>query len=79
MNRYFTRVYIRIFIFGLKKLLKTINLNWRLYLTYIDDIFDIPYEWTKGKSKVNVKFQARENKKAGGLFSLKITSDKDLR
>ncbi|MDR2953848.1 MAG: glycoside hydrolase family 127 protein [Prevotella sp.] len=66
-------------IFVDNKLLKSINLNRRLYLTYIDDIFDIPYEWTKGKSKVNIKFQAKDNKKAGGLFSLKITSDKTLR
>ncbi|MFV0419436.1 MAG: beta-L-arabinofuranosidase domain-containing protein [Dysgonomonas sp.] len=60
-------------------LLTTVNLNRRLYLTYIDDIFEIPFEWTKGKSKISVKFQAKENKKAGVLFSLKITSDKELR
>ncbi|MDR2805966.1 MAG: glycoside hydrolase family 127 protein [Dysgonamonadaceae bacterium] len=59
--------------------LKTINLNRRLHLTYVDDIYAIPYEWTKGKDKVTVEFRAKENNIAGGLYSLKITSDITLR
>ncbi len=61
------------------KLLKTINLNRRLYLTYVDDLYLIPQEWTKGKDKINVRFQAKEEKTAGGIYQLKITSDPDLR
>lgn len=61
------------------KPLKNINLNRHLYLTYVDDILEIPYEWTKGKNKVNIRFQAKEGKKAGGLFSLKITSNTEFR
>ena len=58
---------------------KEINLNRRLYLTYVDDLIEIPYELTKGKDKINVKFYAKEGKKAGGLYQLKITSNTDFR
>lgn len=61
------------------ELLRTVNLQRRLFLTYIDDVYAIPLEWTKGKSKVNVRFQAKENKKAGGLYSLKITANPEYR
>lgn len=60
-------------------LLTTVNLNRRLYLTYVDDIYKIPQKWTEGKDKVCVKFQAKKGKTAGGLYGLKITSDIDLR
>lgn len=60
-------------------LLKTVNLNRRLYLTYVDDIYEIPSSWTQGKDKVKVTFRANEEKTAGGLYSLKITSDPNLR
>lgn len=61
------------------KLLKTISLNRRLYLTYIDDLYLIPEEWTKDKDKINIRFQAKDGKIAGGLYQLKVTSDPDLR
>lgn len=61
------------------KFLKNINLDRKLYLTYVDDIFIIPAEWTQGKSFINVTFRAAEQKKAGGLYKLKITSDPDFR
>ena len=57
----------------------TVNLNRKLYLTYVDDIYPIPAEWTKGKDKVKITFRAKEGKKAGGLYELKITSDTDCR
>lgn len=57
----------------------TVNLNRKLYLTYVDDIYPIPAEWTKGKDKVKITFRAKEGKKAGGLYELKITSDTDYR
>lgn len=59
--------------------LQTVNLNRRLYLTYVDEVFKIPGKWTIGKNSVNVKFKAADSKKAGGLYSLKITSDPDFR
>lgn len=66
-----------IFIDG--KLLKNVNLCRRLFLTYVDDVFSIPSEWTRGKKSVNVRFQSKEGTKAGGLYSLKITADPTLR
>lgn len=59
--------------------LRTVCLDRKLYLTYVDDIYPIPAEWTRGKDKVNVTFRAAEGKTAGGLYELKITSDTDYR
>lgn len=61
------------------KYLCTVNLRRGLYLTYVDDIYPIPVEWTRGKKRVKVSFRAKEGKKAGGLYGLKITSDTDYR
>lgn len=59
--------------------LKTVDLSRKLYLTYVDDLYPIPSEWTKGISKLNVTFRAPKGKKAGGVYELKITSDPDFR
>ena len=61
------------------KLLATVNLHRRIFLSYVDDVYAIPAEWTRGKDKVTVTFRAAEGRKAGGLFGLKITADTDLR
>jgi len=61
------------------KKLKEINLDRKLYLTYVDDIIPIPVEFTAGKNFINVRFQAEKNKKAGGLYNLKITADTNYR
>ena len=60
-------------------LLCTVRLDRRLYLTYVDDVFPIPVEWTQGKDKVKVTFRAGKDKRAGGLYELKITSDTNYR
>ena len=57
----------------------TVSLNRKLHLTYVDDIFPLPAEWTWGKDKVKVTFRADSGKKAGGLYGLKITSDVNYR
>lgn len=61
------------------RLLRTVSLNRRLHLTYVDDVYPVPTEWTRGKDKVTVTFRASGGKVAGGLYSLKITSDPDYR
>lgn len=61
------------------KLLKSVDLHRRLFLTYVDDVYKIPREWTAGKNKVTVRFQSGKGKTAGGLYRLVITSDPDLR
>lgn len=61
------------------KYLETVNLNRRLYLTYVDDVYKIPEEWTRGKSRVTVSFRAKSGKRAGGLYELRITADPDYR
>lgn len=66
-----------IFIDG--KHFETVSLNRKLYLTYVDDIYTVPLEWTKNKKKINVRFQAAKGSNVGGLYSLKITSDPDYR
>ena len=59
--------------------LRTVSLNRKLYLTYVDDVYSIPADWTRGKDKVNVTFRAAQGKNAGGLYELKITSDTNYR
>lgn len=61
------------------ELLTTVDLNRRKYLTYVDDVYSIPQQWTKGKKSVRVSFRAKEGHKAGGLYELKITADPDFR
>ena len=61
------------------KYLKTVRLDRKRYLTYVDDIFPIPIEWTRGRDRVNVTFRAPDGKNAGGLYDLKITSDINFR
>ena len=61
------------------KYLETVHLNRKLYLTYVDDVYKIPEAWTHNKSHVNVSFRAKEGKRAGGLYELKITADPDYR
>lgn len=59
--------------------LRTVDLHRRLHLTYVDDVYAIPPEWTRGKDKVNITFRATGGKVAGGLYGLKITSDPEYR
>ena len=61
------------------KYLETVDLNRKLYLTYVDDTYKIPKEWTQNKSSLNVSFRAKEGGRAGGLYELKITADLDYR
>lgn len=55
------------------------NRTCRKHLTYIDDIYAIPHAWTEGKNHVKITFRADKGFNAGGLYELKITSDKDFR
>lgn len=57
----------------------SVNLDRKMCLTYVDDIYTIPIEWTRGKDKIKVTFRSQKGKKAGGLYELKITSDKNYR
>ncbi len=61
------------------QLLRTVDLNRKLYLTYVDEVYDIPAGWTKGKSKITVAFRSGKGQKAGGLYQLKVTADPDFR
>ncbi len=61
------------------ELLRSVDPARRLYLTYIDDIYRIPEERTRGKEVIKVTFKAKEGKNSGGLYGLKITSDPEFR
>jgi hypothetical protein len=39
---------------------------------FVDNIYTIPVELTKGKSKIVVKYQALPKNVAGGLFEIRL-------
>jgi uncharacterized protein len=43
--------------------------------TLMDIVYPIPYELTKGKEKIEVKFVSDENKIAGGVYGVKILNE----
>lgn len=61
------------------KVLTTVNLHRHIFLSYVDEVYTIPAEWTQGKDRITVTFRAADGHKAGGLFGLKITADADFR
>lgn len=54
------------------KLFKHISLKGEHGHHPFDEVYDIPLSFTKGKEKINVKFQAQPDNYAGGLFGFRI-------
>ena len=58
------------------KLLKTEDMHDRAPLTFLDENYEFPAEWVKGKDSVVIRFQAHtENNIAGPVFALKASTD----
>ena len=51
----------------------------RQHLTYVDLVFDIPLDMTRGKREVSVRFEADEGHRSPALFDVKMTTNTEYK